>query len=638
MIEIEAPDGTVVEFPEGTDDATITRAMQQAFGGPAAEDVKAIPQDSASIAVDSILFGLPTKAVAGANALIRAPFTDKTIGEEYDTLYQGMRKGQQEYRDANPVKATAAQLVGSVYGGGAAAKAALTGAKAVAPSVVSKMGQSFAGKVAGDAALGTGIGAASAYGNDQDIGTGALIGGVTGGLARPAVAAGGAAIKYVAGLLGVGNSQRAQTALAEALARSGKTADDVVDEIAAAQKAGQPYTVADALGNPGQRMLSGVVRSPGDARGRIVDTLRTRQSGQADRLSSALAKGFDAPETAAQRASALKASRGGLADINYANARGSAKAVNLNGALRNIDDLLGRDPIMGDTALSKGELGRRIKGLRDQLQRKGEQLVDFDAVLNLKSDLYEQMQSNPKLKQYFQPVYKQLDAALERASPQYRAANDAFRAQSKVIDAVDEGAAATSTRQRATDTIDQFSAKPRGEQAGFRAGYADKLISKVEGNPGELTDRSRPLLSPKMQAEIPALAVPRRAKGLTDAIKREATMSETAATALGGSKTADNLADIMDVAGVDPTMLGAFAQGGLKGAALQGLTKAVNSLGGRNQQTRDMLADMLMETSPGNAAAGLAKALRAGKKLTQTQVYMVQGLISGSVPMMAGAK
>jgi hypothetical protein len=248
------------------------------------------------------------------------------------------------------------------------------------------------------------------------------------------------------------------------------------------------------------------------------------------------------------------------------------------------------------------------------------------------------MQSNPKLKQYFQPVYKQLDAALERASPQYRAANDAFRAQSKVIDAVDEGAAATSTRQRATDTIDQFSAKPRGEQAGFRAGYADKLISKVEGNPGELTDRSRPLLSPKMQAEIPALAVPRRAKGLTDAIKREATMSETAATALGGSKTADNLADIMDVAGVDPTMLGAFAQGGLKGAALQGLTKAVNSLGGRNQQTRDMLADMLMETSPGNAAAGLAKALRAGKKLTQTQVYMVQGLISGSVPMMAGAK
>lgn len=33
-IEIEAPDGSVVEFPDGTDEATITRAMQQAYGAP----------------------------------------------------------------------------------------------------------------------------------------------------------------------------------------------------------------------------------------------------------------------------------------------------------------------------------------------------------------------------------------------------------------------------------------------------------------------------------------------------------------------------------------------------------------------------------------------------------------------------
>lgn len=33
-IEIEAPDGSVVEFPDGTDDATIERAMRQAYGGP----------------------------------------------------------------------------------------------------------------------------------------------------------------------------------------------------------------------------------------------------------------------------------------------------------------------------------------------------------------------------------------------------------------------------------------------------------------------------------------------------------------------------------------------------------------------------------------------------------------------------
>lgn len=36
MIEIEAPDGTIVEFPDGTPDAAITAAMSRAFGGPQA--------------------------------------------------------------------------------------------------------------------------------------------------------------------------------------------------------------------------------------------------------------------------------------------------------------------------------------------------------------------------------------------------------------------------------------------------------------------------------------------------------------------------------------------------------------------------------------------------------------------------
>lgn len=34
-IEIQAPDGTLIRFPDGTDDATITNVMRQNFGGPA---------------------------------------------------------------------------------------------------------------------------------------------------------------------------------------------------------------------------------------------------------------------------------------------------------------------------------------------------------------------------------------------------------------------------------------------------------------------------------------------------------------------------------------------------------------------------------------------------------------------------
>lgn len=31
MIEVEAPDGTIIEFPDGTDDATIDRVMRENF-------------------------------------------------------------------------------------------------------------------------------------------------------------------------------------------------------------------------------------------------------------------------------------------------------------------------------------------------------------------------------------------------------------------------------------------------------------------------------------------------------------------------------------------------------------------------------------------------------------------------------
>ena len=31
MIEIEAPDGSIIEFPAGTDDATIDRVMRENF-------------------------------------------------------------------------------------------------------------------------------------------------------------------------------------------------------------------------------------------------------------------------------------------------------------------------------------------------------------------------------------------------------------------------------------------------------------------------------------------------------------------------------------------------------------------------------------------------------------------------------
>ena len=65
------------------------------------------------------------------------------------------------------------------------------------------------------------------------------------------------------------------------------------------------FSVADALGNASQRMLSTVARSPGEGRTSVVNFLENRQAGQGRRVSNALAEGFDARETAAQTESRL---------------------------------------------------------------------------------------------------------------------------------------------------------------------------------------------------------------------------------------------------------------------------------------------------------------------------------------------
>ncbi|WP_234710623.1 hypothetical protein [Sinorhizobium arboris] len=75
-------------------------------------------------------------------------------------------------------------------------------------------------------------------------------------------------------------------------------------------------------------------------------------------------------------------------------------------------------------------------------------------------------------------------------------------------------------------------------------------------------------------------------------------------------RVADNMADIADVGGFDPTMITAFATGGIKGAAIQALTRSANAIAGRNTQTRDLIAQALMETAPTRANERLLQAVR----------------------------
>lgn len=139
--------------------------------------------------------GLPEKGVANLKA-----WWNET---DYETERAKIDKMLADSRARAGLAGTVANIGGAVAGPAALAKAGITATRL--PAV---------GKTLGIAADSAAIGATTAYGNDQDVGTGAMIGGALGG-AGQAIAAGGS--KLISPF--VTNPERAKAA--QVLAREG---------------------------------------------------------------------------------------------------------------------------------------------------------------------------------------------------------------------------------------------------------------------------------------------------------------------------------------------------------------------------------------------------------------------------------
>ena len=293
-----------------------------------------------------------------------------------------------------------------------------------------------------------------------------------------------------------------------------------------------------------------------------------------------------------------------------------------------------RDPILGESTLRRGPLGQRLASLRGRLANDQEQMIDFDSVLQVKQDLYRQMGRSPDAASDLRPVYKALDEALEAASPAYRQANDTFAQQSRVIDAVDEGSRAASPRTRAPDNVQRFEGMNPDQQAAFRAGFGDRLLGRVEAaSSSPTTNKARLLQTPKAEQELATFAGS-RAPRLQRQIGREQTMFETANQALGGSRTADNLADAAEMASVDPSMISAVLSGSPRQMIVQALTRAGNMATGRNEAVRDRIAKALMETNPEMARRELSSAI---ERIVSAQMNQQAAIRALSGPAMTGA-
>lgn len=596
-------------------------------------------------AMQGLSMGGADEAVGGLNAM-GAALGPGTMGQRYAWGNAVADAQMAQSRQAHPYI-----MAGSEIAGGAASGIAATAGIAPATTLAGRFAQA-AGIGGASGAVYSGL---STEGGAVERGTAAALGGLIGaGVGAASVPveiglrrAGDAVWGLAQNLSGKVKTERVEAALAQALAGSKQAPAQITDDLTRAAQEGQGvYTLADALGTAGQRELSGASRLGGRAKVIATEALDQRQAGQGERIGAALADALGIKDTAAAREAAMRQARGQTAEAAYDAARKGAQAVDVRGALATIDDRIG--PMQG-SGISGDGIDAKLAGYRSRLAadnpaaaspRGGAglasdgydatplsvELSDFDRVLGVKQALQDDIGAavragrNNEARELGK-IVSELDQALEAASDGYRAANDGFRKASREIDQIDAGANATRPGRRAADTVAEYRPLTDAEKQAYRAGYGDRLLGRLE-NAAEGVNKARPFTSQKSSQELAALAA--EPETLARVLARENTMFDTRRITLGGSQTADNLADMQGVGGL--TRKAANAIRSPLNAVADAADWVARMSGGQNDATRAALVEALLSTGD-DAAANIARAVARGEKLNSDQALALRTIL-----------
>lgn len=561
---------------------------------------------------DEILAGLSTPLEMIRQSTFNPAEAYRFAKAREDTILEDARK-------KNGGLGTVAELGGGFATGSGLARAGLSaGAGLTAQSGLGARTAASAIDGLGFGAVAGGLEGNSLEERGKNALMGGALGGALGGVAPGALSLFGTVASPVFSNISarVNPERFARNQVARALSESGMTPGQVSQQIADAAAAGQPFTVADALGNPGQRMLSTVARSPGQGRTDVVNFLEGRQAGQGARITQAVDEALGASGTARQTADELTktarekaapfyeaalnkkpvwndrlqqffddpVTRSGLKDgvaVQRLEALAEGKPFNphdyaITGFNEAGDPIISGVPNMRTINLIKKGWDNQLEAYRDGTTGR------------LMLDEYGRALDNVR-----RSFLKEVDAV----NPSYAKARELYAGPAQARDAVRMGADAAS-RGRAADNLRMFDVMNDSSQQGYRTGYADKLAAKAErGVVG--VNKARPLTSDKATQELERLSLhqgpvqPGSMDPLQQRIARENTMFETRNQALGGSRTADNLADSAAM-GIDPSLIGNVLAGNWGGALRSVLASGSNALSGNTAQVRQQVADILL--------------------------------------------
>ena len=554
-------------------------------------------------------------------------------------------------RASSGLAGTATELLG----GASAGKALYEAGATLAPGIAARLGGGLTGRAAGAAADGAAFGAIQ--GAAEGSGAGRIGDAVTGSAIGASLGAGlplaGAALAPIVAPIAsnvmarVNPAAYAERQIGRAAARSGQTPEEIAERVGQAATDGQTeYRLLDGLGYDGARAAAVVAKNPGEGRTQIREFLNDRQTGQARRIGEAVTEAFDAPQTARGQTTDLYAWARDASEPFYARAMAETPVWS-----ERLNDFL-KDPI------TKQSIRRGLEIQRLESLAKGEKFDPFDIIERFDAAGEPVLVKVPNMRTV-NVVKKGFDHILEeyrdtttgklvldekgRAIDQVRRAflgevdelNPAF-AQARAMyagpmeikDAVALGRQAGAGRARAADNIAQFEGMNDVAKQGFRAGYVDPVLGRVE-KAAEGVNKTRQFSSDAAKAELEAFARPGEAELLTNRLGRENEMFANRAKATGGSDTVENLADNADT-GIDPGVIEKLLTGRFVGATKDLLMRGAASLNGNTEAVRAQMAKLLMEGDQGKILTMLLRLGQQDAGRNQIGATAVRGLTAGA--------
>ncbi len=620
-----SPDGKsyTVNGPDGATPEQAFGILQQQIGAPAQPPPDKYTQAAQQEFNSMKDAGIPTQAGYARRVLQGATFggADEALaafetplqmyahgtlnpaeGYKYAKAFQNVQ--MDDARQRQGALGTAAEIAGSLGSAVGIGKAGFTFAKDGAGALSNALRMTGEGAAYGGT-QGLLDGGDSLSDRASGAAKGAAMGGLSGGLLSGAVTAGKS---VTAPLLSnirarVNPHGVAVNQVARGIGDSGRSVDDVVNDVQSAAAEGQPmYTVADAMGFPGQRLLRMGVDAPGPGRVNAVNFLDQRQAGQGRRVANILSEGFQSPQTAQQAATSMTAARDAAANKEFGAVRTSANPVDLSGTIAKIDETLspGANQIANPgSGIANDSVESSLARIRSMLTDGRSMATDFSTIQRARGDLADEIEkavragANNKAR-LLMGVKSQLDGAMESASPGFRQANRNFAQRSAAIDAIDTGRSAA-LRGRVEDTVPAFRAMPANQQDAFRTGYVDPLIEQAQGGAFGV-NKARPFTPDAFKAESAAMAPLTTGNQMTRRLGREQRMFETRAEATGGSKTSMNLAD-QEAQGIDPGLIADLGSAGhgSPGAIMRIYSRITDTLNGYTPAVREQLVNLLLQ-------------------------------------------